>query len=291
MTLPRILALAGGLSLIATQGCSASQVLGPSDAAAGAAGAGASPKACLAPGYHVDASAIQVGEVQALIHDPSGATVPQLPIQVCGTDQCTYGSTDAAGKVDVVLEAKLILPAFKYGDGFDFAELAIQLAAGKQDLGELVALPLPGYADGAAFPKSGEIRNGDVTLSIDSKTRVVHDTLSYDASELVFRSVPIPVSDSRKALDPSFGFELAYALAPLGTTFCPPAHLSLKNTLHWVAGAAVEVFVQGLNADEEWAPYGTWVKVADGRVSADAATIDTTSGGITVLSSIAVRLK
>jgi len=80
-------------------------------------------------------------------------------------------------------------------------------------------------------------------------------------------------------------------LAPLGTTFCPPAGLSLKNTPEWSAGTEVEVFVQGLNVNEKWAPYGTWVKVAEARVSSDGSSIDTTSGGIPILSSIALSRK
>ena len=56
-------------------------------------------------------------------------------------------------------------------------------------------------------------------------------------------------------------------------------------------GTEVEVFVQGLETDELWAAYGTWTKVADASVSSDGLSIDTTSGGIPVLSSIALRRK
>ena len=92
-------------------------------------------------------------------------------------------------------------------------------------------------------------------------------------------------------MPPSFGFELAYGLAPLGTTFCPAAKLSLKNTLDWPPGTDVEVFVQGLDVSEKWAPYGSWLEVAEARVSSDGKSIDTTSGGIPILSSIALRRK
>ena len=108
---------------------------------------------------------------------------------------------------------------------------------------------------------------------------------------LVLRSVSIPVADSTQALDPSFHFELGYALSPLGTTFCPPAQISLKNSLDWDPGTEVEIFIQGLDVAENWAPYGTWLKVADGSVSADGSSIDSTSGGITILSAVAVRRK
>ena len=51
------------------------------------------------------------------------------------------------------------------------------------------------------------------------------------------------------------------------------------------------MFVQGLVVDEKWAPYGNWRSVAEARVSSDGKSIDTTSGGIPILSSIALRRK
>ncbi len=300
---PKTLLLGAWLCFALAPGCSSSTPLRAGTAGAGggepgnggelasAGSDGSTPAVCKPPGYHVDAEPTAVGEIQAVIHDPRGGAVPMLPIQICGTDQCTYGMTSATGTVDVTPQTKLTLPAFKYGDGFDFAELAIQLVKGKQNLGALVALPLPDYADGATFPDSGEVTNGDLTLVIAAGTTIEFDHLSYADSELVFRTVAIPVAESQKALDSSFGFELAYAAAPLGTTFCPPARLSLKNKPKWPAGTEVELFVQGVNADEAWAPYGTWTQVAEGSVSRDGSHIDTTSGGITVLSSIAVRRK
>ncbi|HEX3854004.1 MAG TPA: hypothetical protein VHW01_23735 [Polyangiaceae bacterium] len=294
MRLPRSIVGFAWLSLTALQGCSSSKALDNPMASAGASGAAgvSSPEQCTPPGYHVDADAIQVDEVQALLHDQNGAVVQNLPIQICGTDTCTYDFSDAKGKVDSSPNVPLILPAFKFGDGTDYAELAIPITNAKQDLGAVVALLFPSYADGAVFPKAGSVTNGDLTLFIDKDTSVIHEVLNYqDDSQLVFRTVSIPVAQSAQVLDASFGFELAYAVAPLGSTFCPPARLSLKNALNWDAGTGVEVFIQGLNADEGWAPYRTWVKVADASVSDDGSSIDTTSGGIPVLSSIAVRRK
>ncbi|HEY3256510.1 MAG TPA: hypothetical protein VGJ91_21270, partial [Polyangiaceae bacterium] len=131
-----------------------------------------------------------------------------------------------------------------------------------------------------------------LTLYLDKNGSFEHDLLTYsDDSELVFRSVPVPVANSQRALPPNLAIELAYGLAPLGTTFCPPAQLSLKNSARWPAGTEVEVFVQGLDVSEDWAPYGTWLSVAEARVSSDGKSIDTTSGGIPILSSIALRRK
>ena len=231
--------------------------------------------------------------MDAQLSDPSGNPVPNLLVQVCGLDICVNGTTNAAGKTSVAPGVKLESPAFKYGDGFGFAKLAAPLGKdAKQDLGAIVALPLPSDAEGAAFTSSGEVTHGDVTLILSDQTSVAHDLLTYsDPADRVFRSVPIPLAQSTRAADPSLGFELAYALAPVSTVLCPAAGVRVKNALAWDPGTAVEVYIQGLEVDEKWAPYAGWIKVADASVTSDGASIESTSGGIPILSSLALRRK
>ncbi|MEO7037760.1 MAG: hypothetical protein ABI548_27585 [Polyangiaceae bacterium] len=252
------------------------------------------PLACSAPGYAVDAAPVKIDEVDAIVNDGHAVGLAELPVQVCGIDQCFNGTSGKDGKTVVAPHTALTRPAFKYGDGFEYAELAVPLGVdATQDLGPVQALQLPDFADGAPFPKSGAVTNGEVTLTLAKGTDVEHDRLTYeDDADLVFRSTAIPLGTSAEALALThFNFELGYAVAPLGTTFCPAAQVSLPNSQHWRSGTEVEVFIQGLDVAEEWAPYGTWVKVAEGSVSADGASINTSSGGIPILSSIAVRRK
>ncbi len=286
---PANLAIGCVLCLTALAGCSSSSQLA-SDAGSSSAGAAA---VCTPPGYHVAADASPIELVDALLVDPNGDTVPNLNVQVCGINQCYTGTTNGAGRIAVEVDEPLVLPAFKYGDGYDFAELAAPLGTeAQQDLGTIVAVPLPSYAEGAAFPASGSVTNGDLTLRLEAGTSVAYDALTYSSpAERVFRSAPAPLADSPSAFPASFGFELGYGVAPILTTLCPAAGLSVKNTLAWDPGTEVEVFVQGLATDEEWAPYGSWAKVADASVSSDGRSIDTTSGGIPILSSLALRRK
>jgi len=249
------------------------------------------PAVCDAPDYSVASDAIQVDRVRATLRVPSGDAAADLPVQVCGIDACLPFKANSNGVLNVSPRRPMVRPALKYGDGFDYAELAIPLTEADQNVGELVALPLPPVSEGSKFPNSGAVTSGDLTLKLASNVTVVHDILSYTDDQLVLRSVPVPLAESEQALPPSAGFELAYGLAPLGTTFCPPAALSLKNTQNWLPSTEVEVFVQGLAVDEKWAPYASWLKVADARVSKDGKSIDTTSGGIPILSSIALRRK
>lgn len=286
MQRPTPLTLAAGFALLASFGCSSSSDE-PSDQHV-------EPVVCEAPGYQREAEEVTIEQVTATIRVPNGELAVHLPVQVCGINNCIVDYTGDNGELNVTPgpETPLVLPALKYGDGFDFAELAVPLGSEpKQDLGDLVALPLPAF-EGAEFPKSGKVSHGDLTLELAKNGSFEHDTLTYsDESQLVFRSVPVPVAESEQALPPSFGFELAYGVAPLGTTFCPPARLSVKNTAEWEPGTEVEVFVQGLDVSEKWAPYADWLQVAEARVSADGRSIDTTSGGIPILSSIALRRK
>lgn len=286
----------GTLCFAILLGCSSSSAVS-SDAAGGSgsgghAGAAGAPQ-CAGPGYHVEADALPLERVSALLVNPSGIPLANVNVQVCGINQCYPGASDAGGKAVVPVDEPLVSPAFKYGDGYDFAELAVPLGSKPdQSLGRVVVVPLPANDQGAAFATSGAVSNGDLTLQLEPGTTVDFDELSYpDAVEQVFRSAAVPLADSELAFPTSFGFELGYGVAPLLTKFCPAAGLSLKNTLDWAPGTEVEVFVQGLETDELWAAYGTWTKVADASVSSDGLSIDTTSGGIPVLSSIALRRK
>jgi hypothetical protein len=291
-------ALCCALCLTTLLGCTSSGPLlidasgGNGSGGNGGGSAGAAP-VCTAPGYHVEAKALALEQVSASLVDPNGDAVGDVYVQVCGINQCYTGFSDRGGKTVVTVDEPLVLPAFKYGDGYDFAELAAPLGAEPdQDVGRIVAVPLPSYDQGAAFPASGAVTNGDLTLLLEPNTNVDYDELTYpDLPEQVFRTASVPLSVSKLAFPPSFGFELGYGVAPILTKLCPVAGLSVKNTLAWDPGTEVEVFVQGLETNEAWAAYGTWTQVAEASVSSDGSSIDTTSGGIPILSSIALRRK
>jgi hypothetical protein len=296
----QLAALSGALVAAA---CSSTPVNGGASAAggsggtAGSSGAGnagsSGTSACPGPGYHVDESPILIDGVGAQIVDSAQAPLAGVPVQVCGLDVCFNGISAANGSAEVDPAMNLARPAYKYGDGLDYARLAVLLPASppKQSLGNLQAMALPSYASGTPFPASGSFSAGPVTLTLAPGTDTEHDLLTYSADQLVLRVVEIPLAVSTQAVPASFGFARAYALAPLGTTFCPAAALSLPNTEGWAPGTAAEIFIQGLEVDEAFAQYATWTQVADATVSSDGASIDSQSGGIPILSAIGVRKK
>jgi hypothetical protein len=80
----------------------------------------------------------------------------------------------------------------------------------------------------------------------------------------------------------------------IGTTpkarFCPPAALTVPNSLEWPPGTRVEIHHQGVEVDQEWAPYGGWAQVATATVTSDGASILTDAdSGIPELGLLGLR--
>jgi hypothetical protein len=301
----QVLAPFAGLALAALALACGSSAASPGTGAAGAAGstssggAGGAGSECPAgPGYHADSAPVVLASVSARISDAQGSPVANLPVQVCGLDLCINGQTDGQGRAAVSLGMPETLPAFKYGTGFDasagfeFAKFAVPLGAtSTQDLGNITAVRLPDFAEGVPIT-TGEIQMGPVALEVASGTKVLHDLLTYTEDiELRFRSAEIPPDGSVPAVPASLGLSAAYALGPVGTRLCPPAGLSIENTLQWPPGTEVEFFLHGVEIDEEWAPYGGWAKIADGAVNAAGTRLESATGGLPILSAIGVRPK
>jgi hypothetical protein len=101
----------------------------------------------------------------------------------------------------------------------------------------------------------------------------------------------VPIDRAPELVDDSFGFDLVFAATPTDTTFCPAAQLSVDNDDGFAPGTAFEVFLHGVDIEEEWAPYGGWAKVSDAEVSADGARIETTTPGLPMLGVVGLRRK
>jgi hypothetical protein len=237
---------------------------------------------------------LTVLSVKGRVLDPNGAPIPKLLAQVCGTNLCINGTTDATGTALVDVGNKMLTnPAFKYGEGYKFARFAAPLPKGGAyefaDDNTTAALP----AQGAAFTPGQDAVSGGVTLSIPAGGVVNVDTLNYDMPDMqLFRAVEIPIAKAGPAVDKSLNLEILYGAGPIETTLCPAAAVSVPNTPNWPAGTAVEFFVHGVDVSEIYAPYGGWAKVSDGVVSADAkAVVTAKGGGLPIVSAFGVRKK
>jgi hypothetical protein len=250
---------------------------------------------CRGPGYAGSPSQQRFSHLSAIVVDGAGKPVSKVIAQACGTNICLNGTTGADGSVTIEQAVSMTKPAFKYGDGTLYARFALPLEdpSVNVDLGKEVTFLFDAPEMGVALePGKPAVSHGaTVTLSPET-TDVTPDRLDFYTADLrKFRAVEVPIAKAPAAVDPSFGFELVYALTPSDTVLCPAAALSVPNTPGWDAGSRVEVFLHGIDVAEEWAPYGGWAKVSGGAVSADGTSISTDAdGGIPALSVIGIRL-
>jgi hypothetical protein len=230
----------------------------------------------------------------ASLVDEHGAAQPDVPLTVCGFDVCLNGKVDDAGAARVQNAdggPPMQHPALKIGEGMTFAELAYPLPDHADfDLGTTVAVPLPSAADGVAFAAGSTVTSGDVTLTLAPDTVIAFDLLTYPPDARGLRAKAISLAKAPLAIDPAARLELAYAIVPQGTTFCPPASLELPNSLGWPAGTDVEFLAHGVDLEQRWAPYGGWAVVTTGNVTSDGKRIATAPGhGVPGLFALGVR--
>ena len=60
----------------------------------------------------------------------------------------TKSSAESVSKFIETVDGPIDAPACKFGDGFDWAKLAVPISAGDNALGTLVTVRLPAYAEG-----------------------------------------------------------------------------------------------------------------------------------------------
>jgi hypothetical protein len=255
--------------------------------------AGDAPE-CEAPEFEPSLADPQyVGSVSATVLGLDGEPLPSDPlVQVCGLDICINAETASDGSVSVGVDQDIKLPAIKYGDGLTSGKLALLLPSNTDEVeaGTLRAPVLPTSGDPIAAGATAS-SNG-IDLIVEDGAVVDFDTLVYQSDdEQAFRAAPVLAKDVPPGFDQGYGFDLYVALAPLETEICPPAGLVVPNAAELDAGAEVEFIIQGLEADEHFAPYAGFAKVADGHVSEDGETIAIESGGLPALSLVAIREK
>jgi hypothetical protein len=273
----------------ATGGATTSTTGGSGGATGGSGGA---PMECEGPGYEGGEMDVAVGSITATVIDQDGMPVKMAGVQVCGTDKCLYGTTSDTGSVSVPANQTLKKPAFKYGDGFAYGRLAVLLEAGDVTFSDIVTAKLPDIGTGDMFAPGASATSNGVTIDIAAAGVAEVDPLLYeDESTHTFRAAEIPISGNIPGLDAGSGIMAVWGVAPIETVFCPPATVHVPNTPGFAAGADVEFLIQGIDANQHWAPYGEWHKVSDGKVSADGTEIVTAEGqGLPVLFTFGVRL-
>ncbi len=265
---------------------------GGAGGAAGASG-GAGGASCTTPSAKTPAETQYVESVQATVLDVQGLPLVRPFVQVNGTDLCvTADPPDASGHTLLTVQAELVLPRFRFGNGVSHVKFTLMVPQQRDiDFGTLrtAAFEPPSGPD----LDSGEttFMSGGAVLSLLPDTLVELDPFAA-GRQFLAANVPAHLAP----VDPTLGFELIYGLGPLGhgvTTFCPAAQIALPNLAAWPAGTGVEFWILGQSIQEQWAPYGAWAKVVEGAVSDDGVSVatDPATGGIPVLTVVGVRKK
>lgn len=235
-----------------------------------------------------DAKPEALGTVSGEIVDDQGMPTSSGLVQICGRDICINARVTSNGKLAEQVDQTLDSPACKWGDGFDWAKLALPLEAGDTDLGTLTTARLPDYAESVPLAAGKTVTSGGVTLTLATKAQVVVNALDYETEQQQgFRAVAIPEAALTR-LDPDF--VAGYALSPLETRICPSPSLSLENAGDLAPGTALELYLLGLDVEEAWAPYGQWLMIGEGAVSDDGASLDFPDG-VPLLTAVAVKVK
>lgn len=241
-----------------------------------------------ATGEHGEPQVLTVGTVSGQIVDEAGEPTTAGLVQVCGIDVCNNADVGVNGKFVQPGGQPINTPALKFGDGLEWAKLALPLGEGESVLGTLTTVRLPPFDEGQPLDPGTTVSSGGVTLTLPAGAAVAMNILDYATeSEQGFRAVRLPEAALTQLQQ---DFVVGYALSPLETRVCPNPSLSLENSLDLPAGAGLELYALGLDADEKLLPYAAWQRVGEGAVSADGATLEFPEG-LPVLTAIGVKVK
>lgn len=276
-------------SLLVAAGCGSSDSdsggAAGSGGSAGAGGGGSDGGDCTSPARWIESLDVE-------LKDANGAPLPGVTVYCCGTNICSAPETTGAdGKAHVAVNTCMKKPAFKVLGNGQWESFAAPIPDGQSAASfpatTLVALP----TDGVAFATDGQpqtVASNGVSLQPPGAVQI--DDLSLpDANDQKFRAVEIPMNEAPPIVDASTPLDAMWSLAPLATTFDPPAWVSVPNTLGWPAGTQVDVYLHGVEADEVNAPYGGWKLVGTGTVNTDHDAVEL--DGLPALSTIGLKKK
>ena len=231
--------------------------------------------ACAPLNQKTTRGAVDFHEVSVSFVDGRTQSVPGITAAVVGLDLASPVATSGAnGGLAITFAHTLKAPVFRYGDGLKFPSIGVPIDAGMGTIGfvNLYVAPLP--AEGVSLTAGASLTSGDLTLTLEPGTTILIDTLNYPtADNQLLRAATQPGNSNFYPDHNWIGLSLLIGVAPAGTVFCPPARLTLVNRNAWPAGTVVELFTQGLDVGEQYAPYGEWLKLGEGTVSSDGTSL------------------
>lgn len=233
---------------------------------------------------------VEVGTVAAAARDESGDAIANVNFQLCGKDFCLFALTSGVGTAaftNTQSSGTIDRPVLKPGDSLVFGKIGYPYdPTGTPPLQGI----FPSMTDsGAQFALGATVSAAGVELTMPAEGGVAFDELIYDsAAKKTFRAGRLAEADVEAATG-SPDFSMVYALGPFETVFCPGAAVTFENYANLPADTAVEFWGQVLGASEPLGGYGEWIKLGDGSVSGDGATVSTDAAGLETLLTIAIK--
>ncbi len=274
--------------------------------AGGAGGSAGTPTCDPGPGYKGNVTPQKVDSLNGKLVDLDGNPVGDTVTTVCGLSLCIFGSTDKDGTVvtcdkqtklctpGITVGQDMQKPAFKYAIGLNYAKFALLTPPGSTtvDVGTQVTAKFPDFSQGQDINAGADMVSAGVTLRLAANTKISFEPDFITAEEKRYRVVDIPMAKAPEVVDKSLNFDGLVATTPVDTDFCPHATMLFPNNYGYAAGAAVEIWIHGVDTEESWAPYGGWGKVSDATVSGDGSSIETVADqGIPMLGTFGIRKK
>ena len=273
----------------AGHGVSTTTTSGSTSTDTGSGGAGGGGP-CAPPMYGGGEKSQMVESANVDVVDGDGKLIPAYFVTLCGLDKCINGKTDDQGHSKIELFDKMKKPSIKLGDGAVHVKMAIPGGAAQLiTLGQPIWLPeLPQQGRGLVAGQTAT--SGDVSVTVATGATIEFEEEHYPtASMKELRSVVLPVEKSTALIDGQ-GIEILYGVGPQNTHICPPAAVSVPNSLGWTAGQEVDFYFHGVNTEQDFAPYSGWARISGGAVSADGKTIETSTGeGFPILGVFGVK--
>lgn len=253
---------------------------------------------CVAPSPANPGKKVPVGTVKVTVKDKGGKGLADsaIDVQVCGSDLCLYGKS-SDGTYTISNGGKELLdPSLKVGSqsGIQYLFWGGALP-NSPDVDFMTVTAVELGAPGGKLAKGATVTSNGVSLTFDKDARIEQELLAPEEefAAVVFKPSDVPADGSFPQLAAANQtFDLVVGMGPADVDICPPAKLSFPNSENWPAKAAVELWVNGVKTYDNWAPYGSWSKVAEAVVSDDGKTVTTLDGkGVPALAAYGVVVK
>lgn len=234
---------------------------------------------------------VEFDTITAAAEDENGDPIQNFPMQFCGKDYCANADTNTIGAatfMNAQPSGTIDRPVLKPGDSLTYGKIGYPYDG-------VAPPPVQGVYplmtdSGSQFVPGETVSAAGVELTMPAEGGVLFDIVYDEPAKQTFRAARLEGAAIEVATG-SPDFVMLYTLGPYDTVFCPGVSVTFENYGNIAADAEVEIFGQVLSAFEYLGGYSEWVKIGEGVVSSDGATVTTDAAGLEMLLTVAIKEK